>query len=337
MNELNQIETIVLHYLQGNISEDEMRRLVVWLGESNKNKQLLFELKNIYELRKGGNYPDKKDIAQSLKRLKAKMKVPPVSKKQRYLTWFYRYAAAVAILIVMTLSVKMLFREDMSLSYIELSTESGEIMNQISLPDGSEVNIYASTKLKYPDRFDDNIREVFLDGEAFFDVTHNENAPFVVHTDKQKITVLGTTFNVMDYSADDFAVTTLVSGSVKMQTVSKTGTTVNEYILENNQQTFLDKTTSEVTLHYNVKIDPTNTQVNKVYQFRERPLLEITQRLEKFYGVKIQIADESLKNVEYSGTFQTDQDIDEVMKFLNFGKEFSYTIENDIIIIMLNQ
>ena len=335
MENYHQIESIILHYLQGSISEDEMRELVVWLNENHKNKPLFFDLKNMYALRKGGLYPSKEEIAQSMRRLTAKMNVEKSDKKPK-IYGFYKYAAAAAVLIFLTVGIQMLFhKEEKQMAYIEMIVESGPNMRQITLPDSTKVMLNMFTKLTFPERFDDNLREVFLDGEALFDVTHNEESPFVVRTDKQEITVLGTTFNVMDYSADDYAVTTLVNGSVKMQPVSETEKQGKVYILEQNQQAFLDKTTSEVALTH-VTIDPTRAWVNKMYQFRDRPLLEITQRLEKFFDVKIHIADEELKNVEYSGTFQTDQDIDEVMMFLNFGKQFSYTIENDVITIMSN-
>ncbi len=334
MEEIDQIENTILHFLQGGISEDEMRRLNVWLGESDENKQLFFRVKEIYELRRGGLYPSKEEIAQSLTRLTRKMKTDGQSKiKNQKLkignrpVGFYKYAAVAVIFICLTLGVQMLFRKDKPAVYTELDVESGPRMSHLTLPDGTKVVLNASTKFKFPDRFESDIREVFLDGEAFFDVARNEKAPFTIRTDKQTISVLGTVFNVMDYSADDYAITTVVSGSVKVQPASEAGNSGKEYILKPNQQAFFNKTTSEIALT-NVKIDPTRTWVNKIYHFRDEPLLTITQRLEKFYGVKIIIADEALKNVRYTGTFPTNLEIDEVLKIINFDKQFTYKIRN---------
>ena len=346
MEELNQIESVILHYLQGGISEEEMRQLLIWFAESKDNQQLFFELKNIYELRKGGSYPGKEEIAQSLRRLTTKMNVSGSIKEQypkiqpaNHVIGFYKYAAVAVIFVFLTLGIQRWFREDKHTSYTELNVESGPRMSRLTLPDGTKVVLNASTKFKFPDSFDGDVREVFLDGEAFFDVAHNEKIPFVVHTDKQKISVLGTSFNVMDYSADHYAITTLISGSVKIQPVTEMeepGKPGKVYILHEHQQAFFDKTTSEIELA-NVKIDTTRTWVNKTYHFRDRPLLEITQRLEKFYGIKIHIADDALKKVEYTGTFLTDQDIESILRIINFDKQFSYTIENDIITIKSQQ
>jgi ferric-dicitrate binding protein FerR (iron transport regulator) len=89
-------------------------------------------------------------------------------------------------------------------------------MGHILLPDGTKVFLNASTKFRYPNEFNRTNREVYLDGEAYFDVTANKNSPFIVRTSKQKIRVLGTKFNVMDYAEDDFAITTLVSGKIEL-------------------------------------------------------------------------------------------------------------------------
>ena len=353
MEQLNQIESIILHYLQGGVSEEEMRRLEVWLGESDDNKSLLFELKTIYGMRPGGSYPDREEIKLSMKRLSAKMdavrpdKHPSAkmdaARPDKHLTikppnrmiGFFKYAAVAVIFILLTLSVQMLLHKDKPVTYIELDVESGPRMSRLTLPDGTQVVLNASTKFQYPDQFDGKIREVFLDGEAFFDVTHNAKIPFVVHTDRQKISVLGTVFNVMDYSTDDYAITTLVSGSVRIQPVSGTEEQGKSYLLKPNQQVFFDKSTSEIAIS-NVKIDMSRTWVNKIYHFHDETLFTIMQRLEKIYGVSIIIADEALKKEKYTGTFPTDKEIDEIMKIINFEKQFSYTIVDETITISTN-
>jgi ferric-dicitrate binding protein FerR (iron transport regulator) len=329
MIEFDKIESVVLHYLQGTITEDEMRTLSQWLGDAD-NKQLFFRMKDVYDMRKGGLYPDDKEMRNSWQRLASKM----VGKRKtndnrRWVVGFYKYAAVAVIFICLTLAVQMLFHEDKpsAMVYIELATESGQGMSRLTLPDGTKVTLNTATKIKFPDRFEGAVREVFLDGEAFFDVRHHAETPFVVHTDKQKITVLGTTFNVMDYSADDYAITTLTNGSVKLQPVLGSGAFAEEMILKPNQQVYLDKATQQVSLS-DVKIDPNRTWVNKIYHFRDEPLNHIAQHLEKIYGIKINIAGEPLKKERYNGTFPTDMKIEDVLKIINFDKQFSYKIKD---------
>ena len=337
MEEINQIDRAILNYLQDSISEDEMHQLTGWIADCDENKKLFFELKNIYELRKGGLYPDKDEIMHSLRRLNKKMNtVTSLDAKKRFIGLF-KYAAVAIIFIFLTLGIQMFFHKDVPVSYIELDVESGPRMSRLTLPDGTKVVLNASTRFKYPDRFDGKIREVFLDGEAFFNVTQDEKIPFVVRTDKQSISVLGTTFNVMDYSADDYAVTTLVSGSVKVQSQFEKGKTGKELILTPNQQVFINKTSSELTLS-NIIIDISRTWVNKIYHFNDEPLSRIMQRLEKIYGVKIIIGDKAMQNEKYTGTFQTDKDIEDILNIIcKYNKKVTYTIKDEIITMSLKQ
>jgi ferric-dicitrate binding protein FerR (iron transport regulator) len=319
-----------------------MKKLLVWLNESELNKEMFFRVKQVYDLRPGGLYPQPEEVDESWERLLAKLKAleteplnqPDIHRTHRLWIELLKYAAVGIIFVCTTLGIQQLLKKNSPFEahYTELDVEAGPRMSHLTLPDGTKVVLNASTKFHFPDQFDAHIREVFLDGEAFFEVAHQEERPFIVHTSRQKISVLGTTFNVMDYSADDFAITTLVSGSVEVQSIgadNEPGTTCR---LKPNQQTFLNKTTSELTTE-NIKIDLNRTWVNKMYYFRDEPLFRITQRLEKIYGLKIEITSEALKDDKYTGVFRLESPIEEVMKIINYQKQFVYKInENGIII-----
>jgi ferric-dicitrate binding protein FerR (iron transport regulator) len=343
MDKINKPESAILHYLQGIISEEEMKELAAWINGSEANKELFFRLKQVYDLRKGGLYPGTDEIQESRERLSVKMKQmqrkpsgqPSTGGERRRGALLLNYAAVGMLFICLTLGLQKLLKKDPPppvVHYTELDMESGPRMGRLILPDGSKVVLNASTKFKYPDQFNAHVREVFLDGEAFFEVVHQEETPFTVHTAHQKISVLGTSFNVMDYSADDYAITTLVSGRVKIQPADSMGQPGIEYLLKPNQQAFLNKTTSELTLE-NITIDPKRTWVNKIYHFRDEPLLRIAQRLEKIYGVKIDITDEALQKEKYTGVFRLEIPIEEVLQIINHQKQFVYNIKEDRIVI----
>ncbi|MDR0844759.1 MAG: DUF4974 domain-containing protein [Tannerella sp.] len=340
---MDELESVILHYLQNSISEEEMKTLVAWLNESEANKELFFQLKQIYELRIGGLYPTPEEIGESWKRLLAQLRqaetkpaIQPMAGNSNRRLWIglLKYAAVGAIFIGTTLGVQQLLKENppAEAHYTELDVESGPRMSHVTLPDGTRVVLNASTKFHFPDKFDAHLREVFLDGEAFFEVVHQEERPFVVHTSRQEISVLGTAFNVMDYSADDYAITTLVSGSVEIRPTAADSVQGKTCRLKPNQQAFLNKTTSELTLE-NIKIDTSRTWVNKMYHFRDEPLYRITQRLEKIYGLKIEITGEDLKEEKYTGVFRLESPIEEVMEIINYQKQFVYKINESGIII----
>ncbi|MDH6305681.1 transmembrane sensor [Parabacteroides sp. PF5-5] len=336
MEEHSNIEAIILHYLQHTISEDEMRVLMAWVKESEENKKLFFQLKNTYDLQRG-LYPSPEEIKDSKERLLAKLHKIEESERQkqikqakgRRLMSLYKYTAVAVLCIGLTLGMQHLFNSGKATQYVELDLEAGPRMSHMTLSDGTKVVLNASSKLKFPEKFNKNVREVFLDGEAYFDVVKNEKIPFVVRTDKQVITVLGTQFNVMNYSADDYAITTLVSGSIQLQSIGESN---EEVVLKPNQQAFFNKNTNQLALS-SVKIDLDRTWVNKLYHFRKEPLHLIAARLEKIYGVNIQIKNDSIRNIECTGTFGLDQKIEEVLRLINFEKLFTYKIKGDDIII----
>jgi ferric-dicitrate binding protein FerR (iron transport regulator) len=345
MDKMNEIESIILQYLQGFLSEEDMKKLRMWLNESEANKELFFRMKQVYDLRPEGLYPHPEEVNESWERLLARIEQldtkpvnqPVVNHTRRLWLEVLKYAASGLIFICTTLGIQQLMQKKLpsEVHYTELNMEAGPRMSHLTLPDGTKVVLNASTKFHFPDKFNADIREVFMDGEAFFDVVHQEERPFVVHTDRQTIRVLGTTFNVMDYSEDDYAITTLLNGSVEIQPAGADSKQQTAYRLKPNQQAFLNKKTSELTTE-DIRIDLTRTWVNKMYHFREEPLYRITQRLEKLYGIKIYITDEALKYEKYTGVFRLESPIEEVMKIINYQKQFAYEIKASGITINAN-
>ncbi|WP_270090330.1 FecR family protein [Sphingobacterium sp. SYP-B4668] len=111
---------------------------------------------------------------------------------------------------------KGIYREDSGLETAmhEIVTPRGGYY-QLQLPDGTSVWLNAASSIRFPAHFENDKREVFLSGEAYFDVTHNEQAPFIVHTGLQSTKVLGTKFNITSYPGQHSDVVTLIEGSVE--------------------------------------------------------------------------------------------------------------------------
>lgn len=143
-------------------------------------------------------------------------KPTPIIQSHRTIpTWISRIAA-VFLLAIMAWGIWELQSPDLS----EIATEFGKT-NSFHLSDGSEVVLNANSKIKFQEEWNSTeTREVWLEGEAFFEVTHAANQPFIVHTQKGDVEVLGTEFNVMQRS-DDFNVT-LVSGKVQLELPNQT-------------------------------------------------------------------------------------------------------------------
>lgn len=319
-------ESYVIQYLQGEITQEETEKLLQWLNESESHKQLFFDIKHIHELNKLETLPTDY-VRQSWNRLETKLHA---TKKNVRLA-FWAYVAVAIMAIGLTLGVQQIFHTELPVQNTVISTEGGSKISYMLLPDGTKVTLNKATHIRYNTDFGKKLRTVFLDGEALFEVTKNKSVPFIVYTNKQRIEVLGTVFNVQDYADEDYAVTTLISGLVKMQ--SKNGSDeYNDFIyLKPHQQAFIDFSNKQYIVS---KVDIDNKMwINKILYFNNDPFYHILQRLEKIYGVTIILTNQGIKDVRYSGTFSTDQPIERVLEIINYDKQFSFVVQKDKIII----
>ncbi|MCE4562815.1 DUF4974 domain-containing protein [Maribellus sp. CM-23] len=209
-------------------------------------------------------------------------------------------------------------------SYSEVTVPPGQ-MSQIQLPDGSVVWLNSGSVFKYPTSFDLEKREVFIDGEAFMEVAHNPKKPFVVNAPSFAVEVLGTSFNIDAYATDSYSSVTLVEGKV---------------LLHANQEKQTQKMVpgQSVSIH-NGKIEKLTEVDTEFYTswkdgkivFRKEPLEEIAKKMERWYNVEIQFKDESLKKLEFSGTFLKYKPVSQVLKSLSImSDQIDFVTENRI-------
>jgi len=152
---------------------------------------------------------------------------------------------------------------------------------KVTLSDGTVVTLNAKSSLTYPNRFDEDVRVVKLTGEGYFDVVKNTGQPFVVETNKQQITVTGTTFNVNTYD-DETITTTLITGSVNIK--SKEGAATTK--LKAGQEASLKKGIFDTRA---VDVDAATGWVRGVFVFQNTTLAEILPQLERWYDIEVDI------------------------------------------------
>lgn len=339
---MDNIPEITVHILNGNHSEEEMFVFMQWYNESAENKDLFFQMKYIYDLLNEDRKPNEEEIKESWNRLLAKENSKrtnasatlavknedsnEVKQKNRIRKIFITGVAAAAMLLF---AIGIKINSDNN-SWIEVQSISPRELTVVDLPDGSTVHLNASSTLKYPKRFNKKSRNLYLNGEAYFVVAENHKHPFIVHSDKIDIEVLGTEFNVQAYSTDDIAVTTLILGKVKLITYEGTENIQNEFILQPGEQAAFDKV-SNITMITSAESKIATSWMNGEYSFKNKSLEEISERLEKIYGITFVIEDESIKEELFTGKFFLDQSIEEIVDIINFKKQFSYYIINDTV------
>jgi len=239
----------------------------------------------------------------------------------------------------------------------QVITKPGSRITQIQLPDGSVVRLNSSSSLTYDKNFGKNIREVSLIGEAFFDVTKDSSHPFIIHTNVIDIKVLGTAFNVKSYPGDQNTETSLIRGKVEVTLKNRSNEKVylnpNEKLVVANNSSFVnrtlvnqpdqhgDKTDISSKLTYAVRpltyavdsaIIETSWIDNRLIFQEGESFKDVAQKMERWYGVKINFADEEASDIKPFGSF-TNETIVQALDALHESCGINYKISGNEIII----
>ncbi|MEX0315501.1 MAG: FecR domain-containing protein [Allomuricauda sp.] len=216
------------------------------------------------------------------------------------------------------------------LVYNELTVPLGKKFDLV-LSDGTQVKLNAGSTIKYPIQFIEGIsREVEIWGEAYFDVTKDENHPFLVNANNIQVKVLGTKFNVSSYPEDEDINTVLVEGSVQLSD-SKNGNVQDSFIIVPNQKASWDKQKGEMTIE-EVDTNIYTSWINGRIVFKNTPFKNIRKKLERRYNVTIVNNNASLDEKFYNASFDIET-IHQVMEAFKENYSIDYTVTNNQIII----
>tara|TARA_R110000744_G_scaffold12647_6_gene37501 strand:- start:92 stop:1126 length:1035 start_codon:yes stop_codon:yes gene_type:complete len=200
----------------------------------------------------------------------------------------------------------------------------------LQLSDGSMVWLNSGSKLVYPAVFNGNTREVYLEGEAIFEVTHNPQKPFKVLSTNQEVEVLGTVFNVSSYKDDELSFTVLKSGSVKINFADKNvgGIKIKPGTLASYNALSKKANTKEVD------INDYFSWRDGFLNFKKDNLKFIMTKLSRYYNVQISIENESLAAQTFSGNLDLKENVNKVIGLIGETSNFEVTSEDGIIKII---
>jgi len=197
----------------------------------------------------------------------------------------------------------------------------------VVLSDGSKVYLNAKTKLSFPEIFASNKREVTLEGEAYFEVTESKTKPFIVKTQNYEVKVYGTSFNVYAYSSEDISHTTLVNGSVGIQTNEGT-----EALLIPGEQASFNLTENSLK----TKVVDTNIYTawkEGKFIFNNETLGEIMRKLERWYNFNAEYSNEEILSYHFSGSLDRYHNISEILDVMVLTCNIKYTVSGNKIIM----
>lgn len=224
-----------------------------------------------------------------------------VPANSRYLL---RFAAAATILVCLLFAVYMIIPLNVSqneksatgeISDFQVVENPNKEFKKINLSDGSQVTLHSGSSLKFPQKFKSGKRDVYLEGEAFFEVTKDPQRPFMVYANDVVTEVLGTTFTVKAFSTDSKVTVSVRTGKVSVYKKSEDSAVEKPVILMPNQQAVYDKSIDRVSRSLVAEpkmILPSENGFQMT--FEEAPVTNIFKAIEKAYGVRIEFDENTL-------------------------------------------
>lgn len=325
----NLSEDIVRKYLEGQCSEEDLIETNNWIKESEENARWLFRMEEIYHLGKFEGYADENRIFRAEKQLCKRLNQEQQQKDRKlYMRQWIKYAAVIAILFIAGGGVGYFFYQQNAGSQMLVAIADEGIVKEILLPDGTKVWLNNSSTLKYPQEFSENERNVYLEGEAYFEVTKNRHKPFTVESDAMRVRVLGTTFNLKCDKHCRIAEATLIEGEIEVKGNQEEG----QIILAPGQRAELNRSNGRLTVkQVDAKLDA--VWHNDLIPFDKANIFTITKTLERFYNVKIILSPDIQTNRTYSGVLKKQANIESVLTSLQNSIPIEYKIVEQNIFI----
>lgn len=256
------------------------------------------------------------DINEAMDALNARIDASQHGSRRSFLKrWIY--PAAVFAVVFVSVSLTFYLTYDGSVQrYANMEDKA----MMVGLPDGTQAWLNPGTELVIGKKFNVKERNIALSGEAYFDVSHNPDCPFIVTTESFRIKVLGTVFNVRNYPGDQDPEVSLAQGSVAMQNLEG----VNLVRLRPGQQAVFD--TDNETLEINdIYVGDMLMRHYGAVSLQNVTVKEIVEEISQIYGVGISVSGTD-EGVTYNFSFQKDSDIGDILDMLEFvcrGMEFS--------------
>lgn len=320
---------LITKYFEGEITAAERKSLFSMIQTDEKLRKDFSSVQNLYAL--SSWLPNENDEFEAVDKLAAFKQTH--CRKKRYPIHIIKHAAGYAAAICITILSTWMVMNDREpaeemVTYEEFTTPSGQ-RAMVKLHDGTTVWLNARSTLRYPNHFAREERKVELDGEAFFDVEHNEHKPFVVSTEKLDIKVLGTKFNVFAYKGREEFNTALLEGSVKV------------YERMNEEKALFMNPNECVELKDNklVKRPMGSTDFllwkEGIYAFDDVPFEDIIKKFELYYDIVITVNNSKLMKYKFSGKFRQRDGVESALRTLRKVYYFTYIKdeENNNIVI----
>jgi len=349
---------LINKYLDGTASKPELISLLAWL-KSNQQHILFFnQICAIWE--QSNPVTNNSDVELALIKLNEKINnyngIKTITKRNSF-NWAINIAAAVVVIAAMSFFIKFILLKpadkSANSSYITASTPPSQ-KSKISLADGTVVWLNSGTKIRYAENYGMQTRDVYLEGEAFFQVAKNPQRPFYVHAANITVMALGTSFDVKCYANDKTIETTLVEGKVQIASTDKSSSETIPVVLNPNEKAVFSKNSRKIQIarfeeakqiaipdkKENNPVIYESKTIQSEISWKDQQLVfenetfgDLIKRLERWYNLNIKINDINLLENRYTGKFVNNETIEQVLLVIGRTTPITYTIDKESVII----
>jgi transmembrane sensor len=328
---------LIQRYITGSATTEEGQKVKQWMTQDPENRKLIRDLKKIWDLTPEEDF--EVDIQQAWSNYQARRKKGSrvlqmhtvTQKKSNVIYHAYR-----AVAFIMVAAVAGFFSQNISTmqsesdlvidrshfyTMQELSTGPGE-KARVTFSDGTKVTLNSSSSISFPREFHGSTREVYLEGEAYFNVASDSGHSFIVHANHVDVEVLGTEFNVRGWSSDEIVDVIVREGKVSVRSIFKDLDDGAEVILTEGFKTIVKAGQAPESARQ-VNVINNLLWMTGGLHFDNIPFGQVAIQLERRFNVNITIADDELLDVPYTGTFQY-AELDEVLMVIAASMEIEF-------------
>lgn len=306
---------LLIKYYQKEVNADEKSEVQNWLSESDDNRikyeQYIMVWKTSEKVKLIQNIDYKSDWEKITR--KAGVKQKPLHK-------LFGVWTRIAAVLIVAIGLLWIFKyNDSEVEYIIVKNESKEKIKLITLNDGTKVTMNYGAELRYPVVFSKECRDVDLAGNAFFEVTKNNDKPFIVKTSLSEIKVLGTSFDVESDKMK--TVVTLLTGKVRVSDIL-------------NDDDFVELNPNEQAIHLGTEINKKSVHTENiigwktgVFRFNNHSLIEVMRILERRFHFQYHFKSNELETMELTADFNGET-LDDIIKIIQLSCQVK--IENNL-------
>lgn len=319
------IEELLAGYFQRNLEQKDIRKIEQWKNASPENRKIFEDSKTAWEGLEQLRLMKKYDADSAIREVEQKIKS---KKNSKSFIEIFRKVAAVLILPLLIATVWLAIDktplESESQEWHTLKTPAG-MRSEFILPDSTKVYLNSETSLTYPLAFNSRIREVKLNGEAYFEVAENTKVPFIVNTGRISVEVTGTEFKASNYKHENLMEVVLVSGAVNLYEGNYSETENVLTPLVPGERFRFDQKNKTMNIQ-EVDVEKYTAWKNGILMFRDDSMDDVVRRMNRWFNVDIRLTGPELTDYVYTATFE-DESLMQILELLKISAPIDYTIK----------